>query len=521
MREEAAITHVRRDEILIAAIIGLFLCVTVPLGVTLNIWIDEAYSLLTTSRDLAFALKHSREFETQPPVYFVGLWLWRHLSDSIAFARLSSVAAGAAALWAMHLAARRWVPNVASAWVVGPLAINAYFLYAATEIRAYAFVILLAALLLVLFHDGFYVERPRRAMQTLFALTALAAISTFYYMGFLLVAPAAVLLAERRWRVLSAYIGWVVLVGAVFMPGFLLGVRHTGVVSHALVEMPSPLRSLELVVSRLFSMPFAFTYLPTALKWSGMFAAMVAVLTSLWVFRSRITPRVRALWIIAAVVALFYLAVVQFVMGEFVLNRHFLVLLIPSTLAVFSVTTLYGRHTRTALAVWLTVALGFNAVESFGQFRLLAKAGDYKRVARYLEEHEAPGQSIAIVALHAELPLRYYYHGTSRLVPLPEQDDYTNYVFEEWRLESVERVRQQLTEAVSDEGLIWVFSDRPPDAVFFGVDLNFEILEDVLRSDYVLQSDRDFYLAKVRSFKKRESAVTVDGAAPPPDAPSA
>ncbi len=488
----------RRDGAIFAAIVAVFLCITLPLSAALNIWIDESYSLLTTSRDLAFVFQHSRDFETQPPMYYVLLWIWRHFGDSIFFARMSSVTIGVAAVWFIGLAAKRWIPGAAPGWVSATLAINTYFIWATTEIRTYALVILLTAVLSVLFHDGFYQEQPRRLLQAIYAIVALIAISAYYYLGFFLVAPAAVLLVERRWRVLAQYVGWMALVGLVFLPGFILGGEHMGIVSHALKDPPTPLRALQMVLGRLFSMPFAFTYLPIPVKWIAMGVSLCVAVASLWVFRANITPRVRALWIIAGTVAFCYLGVVQFVFGEHVLNRHFLVLLVPSTLALYSITSIYGRHAKTARVVWLTIALAFNAFEAFNQFKPLAKVGDYRRVAQYIEAHEQAGQSIVIVANHAELPFSYYYRGTSRIVPLPEKDDYLNYVFEEWQLESVEQVREQLAGAVSTDGLLWVFMDRPPDSVFFGVDLHFEYLESAIAADFTVLDEQEFYFGNLR-----------------------
>jgi hypothetical protein len=47
----------------------------------LNIWVDEAYTLDTTSAkySLSKVIYQSYNFESQPPLYFILLWLWRSL----------------------------------------------------------------------------------------------------------------------------------------------------------------------------------------------------------------------------------------------------------------------------------------------------------------------------------------------------------------------------------------------------------------------------------------------------------
>jgi hypothetical protein len=238
-----------------------------------------------------------------------------------------------------------------------------------------------------------------------------------------------------------------------------------------------------------------------------MFAAMAAAAGSLWLNRSHITREVRALWIIGIGVSAAYAVVVQFIMGEYVLNRHFIPMLVPATMTVFSIVSLWGPNVRRAAAVWMIVAFCCNAYASFEKFKPLAKVGDFNRVSRYLMAHEEPGQSVIVVASHAELPLRYYYHGTSAIVPLPEKDDYVNYVFEEWRLPSVERVREQLAAATSPDGLVWVFMDRPANSEFFGVYLNFDYLEKALADDYTMVDEKDFYYSNLRLFRRNGAAA--------------
>src|SRR5665647_3232622 len=61
------------------------------LSYKLNIWEDEAYSLHTTSKNLATVIRESYDFEGQPPFYFLLLAIWRHINSGIFFARLLSL----------------------------------------------------------------------------------------------------------------------------------------------------------------------------------------------------------------------------------------------------------------------------------------------------------------------------------------------------------------------------------------------------------------------------------------------
>lgn len=498
-------TRVRNERVFVFGIIGLQLCLTVPLANLLNIWIDEAYTLFTTSGSFASTMKGAREFEMQPPVYFAELWFWRQMSESITLARFNSVLAAAAAVWFVYLAARRWLTNVSPVYVAGLYAINAYLLWAAVEIRPYSFVQLFCALLLVLFYDGFYAEKPKRISQVLYAFTALAALYTYYFLGFILVAMAAALLIERRWKRLGVYVAWMAGVGVFFIPELLYVRGHVETVA-AIKEAPTGvLRAIEYVAGHVFSLPFALPPLPKVVRWIvGTFLALVVAL-SLFVMRKRATPETRALWAILLVLGTCYGVVVRSIMREDDLTeRHLMIMIIPSALALLSITGLYkGEARRLVIAGFTTLWFGFNAYAVYWMFNPMAKSGDYKRVAAYLEDHQRPGDAIAIATSHAALPFRHYYRGSGAVYPLPFEDNYDRYVIERWQFQSPAHVRASIAPAVSKDGILWLFTDRGPDAEYFGLDLNFEYLEEVLSEDFELVSEKDFFNAKVRQFRAR------------------
>lgn len=498
-------TRGRNERALVFAIIGLQLCVTVPLANLLNIWIDEAYTLFTTSGSFTSTMKGAREFEMQPPVYFAELWFWRQMSESITLARLNSVIAAAAAVWFVYLAARRWLKGVSPVYVAGLYAINAYLLWAAVEIRPYSFVQLFCALLLVLFYDGFYTERPKRISQVLYAVTALVALYTYYFLGFVLVAMAASLLIERRWKRLGVYVAWMAGVGMFFIPELLYVRGHVETVA-AIKEAPTGiLRAVEYVAGHVFSLPFALPPLPKFVRWVVGTALALTVALSLFVLRKRANPETRALWAVLLVLGACYGVVVRSIMREDDLTeRHLMIMIIPSTLALLSIIGLYkGEARRLVIAGFATLWLGFNAYAVYWMFNPMAKSGDYKRVAAYLEENQRAGDAIAIATSHAALPFRHYYRGSGEVYPLPFEDNYDRYVIERWQFQSTEHVRASIAPAVSADGILWLFTDRGPDAEYFGVDLNFEYLEEVLVRDFELVSERDFFNAKIRQFRMR------------------
>ena len=81
----------KNQNYLIHLIVCLNLAITVPLAAILNIWTDEAYTLNTTGKNLSYALVQAINFESQAPLYFILLNIWRSVNDSIFWARLFSI----------------------------------------------------------------------------------------------------------------------------------------------------------------------------------------------------------------------------------------------------------------------------------------------------------------------------------------------------------------------------------------------------------------------------------------------
>jgi hypothetical protein len=141
------------------------------------------------------------------------------------------------------------------------------------------------------------------------------------------------------------------------------------------------------------------------------------------------------------------------------------------------------------------------SVSSYLRFRPLAKLGDYRDVAAYLEAHEAPNEPIVIAVSHTEYPLRVYYDGVNPLVPVPVHDPLKTYDVPTWSIQNQQQVLDALSDIASGQS-IWVFTDRGPDATFAGYKLNLDILEAVLADGFKLESEQDFYMAKVRKYRR-------------------
>ena len=176
------------------------LAIAIALAATLNISQDEAYAMHTTAGSVGHAYQQAIVFEQNAPLYFVVMNLWRHLNDSLFFARAFSIAAIVGTLAVLPGVVRRYLPGVDAGLVTLVVALNPFTVAVAVEVRVYALAVLLSALLLTTFHSAFLEDRagPRWKMRAAYAAVALAAVYSQYYFAFLLAAQGIVLLAYAR-----------------------------------------------------------------------------------------------------------------------------------------------------------------------------------------------------------------------------------------------------------------------------------------------------------------------------------
>jgi len=492
----------RRETRLILCILALYACIVVPLALWLNIWIDESYSYVTTSRDLSFLIQHCREFQLQPPAFFVLLWFWRGISMATWFGRMLPVVLVGVTLWLAHRTARKWFPNVSSAWIVLPLALNPWVLFAATEVRGYCLILLCSTLLLHLYWDAFVAEKNSRFAQFLYLVVAVLAIHTFYYFGFTLAGGGAALVLGRRWRAVRDYAVLMAIAAAAVLPEFLQAIDHGKIITNKITDLPNLGRAAVYMIGRVVSMEVDYFNFDQRLRVfcfaliAGGLVAGVLVRWRHWTFQRSAIP------IITSIVAIGYIALTWKIAGEGSFHRHFLIALIPLHFSIVAIVVNLGvSNTRVLKTVMAGLAVA-GVASSAIRFAPLAKAGDYRRVAHYIQRNEKNNEPIVMVTSHTEYPFRYYYRGSNTIVPLPAHDPLEHYDFEIWALKGTEEVRESLS-SIRSGGRLWVYADRPPDAEFFGVHLGYEYLEQVLAEDYGMVSEREFYKAKVRQFQKK------------------
>jgi hypothetical protein len=481
-------------------LLALHLCLTLPLAWGLNTWIDEASSLETTRHGVGHAASRAVTYELQAPLYFASLAAWRAMNGSIFHARLFSVVAAALALWAVAAGARRYLPTIHPGWVVALVAFNPFTIWAATEIRVYALALLLGALLLRLFYDGYVCDAASRRARRGYALVALISLYTYYYLGFLLLAHGAALVALRRWRAACDFVLWMAAVGAGFAP--LLAVIPGQMTGHTGETGRQSLRAgLQLLSWRIQEQVLPAAWPPLEAWRRGVLAGLALLALALaWRHGRRLaTPANVVAWVSAAVVMLCLLAAYVFTSASFLEARHTTVLFLPLLLSVCALLARAGRSG--VFAAWVALALCFDAASLAATYKRPAKTGDWKRVAAYLMSAEERGQPILVFQPISAAPLAHYYAGVNRLVPVPRPEEFRTFNSTDSLLTGEAQLDRLLAETPGGGHLVWLVTDDMCRSV--NLDLNCGVLESFVGRHYDVAASRAFFRSKVRLLRRK------------------
>jgi hypothetical protein len=483
---------------IVPVITGLHLAVALALAARLDIWIDEGYTLETTGRGLRYALQQALSFENQPPLYFLLLSVWRRLNDSIFFARLFSILFGVAGLFAVAALSRRWLPEVHPGWLTALVAVHPFFFYATLEIRLYALAFLLTALLLLLFHDGYLADKP--AARWGFALAAVTALYTQYYLGFLLAAGAVTLAVLRRWRPLRAYLLAMAGVALCFAPMLWIVSRQVSSQT-AVAERLSVREGVQSLAGRVQEYAWPTPGLPDAWRPAARVGFALALVLLVLVHRRAVSRRDIAVWTLTAAAALLFLAVRVAITGPQLMQpRHTIALYLPALLTVFSAVLLTGEpRRRWVLGIWTGCLILLSAASMAETYRVLAKEGDWARVASFLKRNARQGEPILVLTAEAAIPLKHYYQRPN-LVVLPVDEDFKAYDSRELELRSEGEIDAALARARMPAAprSVWVVTHPLQD--WLGIDYGFDVLEGYLASRYRPEREVMFFWTRVRHF---------------------
>lgn len=488
---------------------GLFLAcylgLTLPLAWKLNLWIDEASTLQTTSRGLRTTVGMALSYELQAPLYFALLAGWRMLNSAVFHARLFSVLCTVGMLVVMVGVARRYLPTIHPKWVVLAIAFNPFTVWAATEARVYALVLLLGALLFGLFFEGYIAESPRRSARWGYGLVALLALYTYYYLGFLLFAHGCALLLLRRWRTAGAFLGAMLMVGVGFAPLLIQIPGQMNGYTGAVERQQSFKTGVQMLSWRLQEqiLPVGWPSLEVGRRGVLIAFSLLAIGLVVRRIRQRATPAHCVIWTTSIITSACLLAAYLLTSAEFLEARHSTVLFLPALLSVFVILTLLPY--RYTLVGGVLVLCFFSLTSLMTTYAYPAKTGDWERVASYLMSAEQREQPILIFQAISAAPLLHYYAGVNRLIPVPQAEQFHAFNHPDNVLKSEGQLHALLAQIPGKQERLWLVTDELCRSV--NLDLNCGVLESFVEKYYEVEVTQNFYRSKVRLLRRKPAML--------------
>jgi mannosyltransferase len=209
---------VRRSHLALAALIALAALLRFWEIGSQSFWYDESYTVDLVGRGFGDMLAAVPETESTPPLYYVLAWLWAKLfGTSEAGLRSLSAVIGTATVPVAWAAARELFESHRAALIAAALvAVNPYFVWYSQEARSYSLLVFAAALSLLFLARA--LRDPSRRALALWAASAVLALLSHYFAGFLIVAEAAWLLYAHRRRDALVAAGLVGIAGLALIP---------------------------------------------------------------------------------------------------------------------------------------------------------------------------------------------------------------------------------------------------------------------------------------------------------------
>lgn len=457
----------------------------------LNVWVDETYTLNTTSRNLKEVISQAYNFEGQSPVYFVILSFWRYISSTVFFARLFSVCCVGTAAWLFYRLVNLVAGNGSSKWLVVIFLLNPFTVWAALEIRLYAFVLLLSVATIYSFFL-FYTKNKSKYLF-LFLAVCVVGVYTQYFFTLLIAALAFAVLVFKGWKACLKFCLYLLPVVLLFLPNLFflqeqVRLAQTEKIDYSLtgkfiLALHSPqnlLLSLQMVS------------LDKKIRWliSAVFFAAVFFAYFKWYKTARVNkgPYFEIINVVILSVAVFVLllSIVVTVIGVDYQDRY-LTVSFPLFILVF---TLFNIHSVLNQRLIFTVVAGFYITLLTINYSSMVKQYDFKSLANYIDTIEKEDEPVLVYHGTVSLSLKYYYKGQNRIVPLPDTVKYNSDTFLGEIKDTLEL--KQSIEAVNTTTQSYLLVTDLAEQKY-AADANRKIINDYLNAHYTISLDTLFY----------------------------
>lgn len=384
---------------------------------SINISEDETYTLNTTSRNVVAVIRQSYLFEFQSPGYFVLLSFWRLFNSGIFFAKLfSMLSIGVASIYIYKLS-NLFLGKKNNRWLIIIFLLNPFTVWAALEIRLYAFAILLSTVCIYLFYR--YIFEGNKVYLRLFLISALISVYTQYFFVLLIITLAVSSIFLKGWKYFLKLCFPLLVVAVLFLPNLLflpdqlkMQTSSNGINSSNLISI---IRSPQTLILAINYVTNTWQTRIIRLLFLLLFAFSVFRL-----YRNRLTYNnrfyVNFKLILLSVFLLIGLFFIVFFSSGVGYTAKYMAVAFPFFILLFTIFSSYSGFYRTSIYSVLSLYFG---IILFSVYRHPVNTYDYISLAKYIKKIERSNEPILIYRPAIALPFTYYYRGINSIVPLP------------------------------------------------------------------------------------------------------
>jgi len=470
------------------------------------IWIDEAYSLMTSSRSLKHAFEGALIFELQPPLYYMILNLWRNLSDSIFFARLLSIVFIVISAFPLKSLLKKLYGSRHQLFTILFLT-SAVIITYALEIRYISLMLLFAILIEYLFLITYNSSKPKPIFRFYYVVISILGVYTQYYFSFLLIANFIILLFQGRKKIISIYLLDMVL------PVLSLAVLYP----YIDYQMNQSGSHCQLNASPIFFLTFLFYHTGLLLReffpflseiiriiYKPLTIALLAIVFfwAQWKYFSLKYIRSQYHYVLKTIILLLLYAFMATMLKFQALYIRYLVLLfIPLWIIIFDIINLIRRERLLYVCV---IALTLTSLGHFTYEKIQHPKGQRNlSIVNYIMNHEQPGEPIFVYRNYMELVLKHAYDGNNKIHQIPGTITYDQPGSQiNWSIENYHEVDSVFNLHYSRT--IWLITTNDNLEGRFCIETHDEILTEYVSEHFAVVSKKKFDKIKVQKLKWKD-----------------
>ena len=351
------------------------------------------------------------------------------MSSEIFFIKLFSIFCIGISAYFFHKVVIQISSKKVAKWMLVIFLLNPFTVWEAFEIRLYAFLVMLSVLAIYYFLC-YHFENNKKALL-IFSIISLCGIYTQYFFSFLVIAFAIIELVSKRRKDFYQFLYFIIPVIILSLPNLMF--VSVGVSSQQSKINNFPFSVLKNIILTPRNLILSINDVDGV--WLNRIVRLMIYVPILVAFiihyikpnseEKEVIKKYRL--IIISIVVMVALYCIGFTVTEVGYEMKYQTVAFPLLILLLIILWIYPAIIRNFIFGYIALYFTVLLVEKYVN---PVKTYDYKSVAYFLQSNGKNNEPIFIYRPVLALPLNYYYHSNSEIIPLPHPVDFnSNYRF--------------------------------------------------------------------------------------------